>query len=642
MPPAFILKLRERFASKADRNVVRIQRRQVLTALLWKSLPSLTSLLLVVGYLWMLVIPSPRLGQKTYIDENALQPGQVHTYWNWDDVHRADNYLAQLERLRDDNSTSEEIATFITGEFGKLGISASTQRYSFTTTAGAKNGTNSYAVFSSPRASGTEAMVISASWLSRTGDGDGTLNLRGVSTVLSLAAFLKGYSLWAKDLIFVVSDGYLDGMQAWITAYHGAIQSNLQAEPLTLPSGVIWTALNIDYPGHSFSHLGVFFEGLNGRLPNQDLINSFYVVAQHTGGVPLVVYDHLDPREFPGRQDELSIIPTWVPEPVKQNKEVNEYAARMKNVLRHVSYQARGQASGVHGLLHQFRIDAITLFAVPAVGPHGFHSIGRIVESTLRTTNNLLERLHASFFFYLLVGTTTFLKIGSFLPSVILISVSLMFGGLREWVNAGWIWIPEIQQTIGEKDSGEVPSRISGTWSRRSRPVLKALSIMLCTHALGAVLFYAITRPWFVRYQPATSTTLLGLVLALPLGCLSLSAPPATQAAPLPVLLKSLNLCFTSTVLSIISLLNFSLAATLAILLGLPLHLSSSAPRQSLRLTKYAFYQALGFGWLVLGREETRRAIVDWEVLGVWFVPFVCVVYAPLVLQAAIVCILPS
>lgn len=34
-------------------------------------------------------------------------------------------------------------------------------------------------------------MVISASWLSRTGEGDGTLNLRGVATVLSLAGFLK-------------------------------------------------------------------------------------------------------------------------------------------------------------------------------------------------------------------------------------------------------------------------------------------------------------------------------------------------------------------------------------------------------------------------------------------------------------------
>ena len=83
------------------------------------------------------------------------------------------------------------------------------------------------------------------------------------------------HSYWAKDIVFVISDGYLDGMQAWLGTYHGSEQYSklscichlfnclaflgLQAEPLNLYSGVIWTALNIDYPGHSFSHLGVFF-----------------------------------------------------------------------------------------------------------------------------------------------------------------------------------------------------------------------------------------------------------------------------------------------------------------------------------------------------------------------------------------------
>ena len=35
--------------------------------------------------------------------------------------------------------------------------------------------------------------------------------------------------------------------------------SDMHAESLQLTSGVIWTALNIDYPGHSFSHLGIFW-----------------------------------------------------------------------------------------------------------------------------------------------------------------------------------------------------------------------------------------------------------------------------------------------------------------------------------------------------------------------------------------------
>jgi glycosylphosphatidylinositol transamidase len=93
-------------------------------------------------------------------------------------------------------------------EFMKLGIPASTQNYVFTSSTGVRiyslprtnspgfffqklGGTNAYAVLSSPRTSGTEAMVISASWISRIGEGDGTLNLRGVATVLALANFLK-------------------------------------------------------------------------------------------------------------------------------------------------------------------------------------------------------------------------------------------------------------------------------------------------------------------------------------------------------------------------------------------------------------------------------------------------------------------
>jgi glycosylphosphatidylinositol transamidase len=63
-------------------------------------------------------------------------------------------------------------------------------------------------------------------------------------------------------------------MHAWLSAYHRPSDArklfdvfkddilsrhvDLDVESLSITSGVIWTALNIDYPGHSFSHLGVF------------------------------------------------------------------------------------------------------------------------------------------------------------------------------------------------------------------------------------------------------------------------------------------------------------------------------------------------------------------------------------------------
>lgn len=71
------------------------------------------------------------------------------------------------------------------------------QRYPIADSSKATEGINAYAVLSSPRATGTEAMVISASWISRMDDGHDALNLRGVSTVLALAAFLK------SGLIFI-------------------------------------------------------------------------------------------------------------------------------------------------------------------------------------------------------------------------------------------------------------------------------------------------------------------------------------------------------------------------------------------------------------------------------------------------------
>ena len=97
-------------------------------------------------------------------------------------------------------------------------------------------------------------------------------------------------------------------------------------------------------------------EGINGRLPNQDLHNSFRVISEWTGGVPVVLYDHLDPRDNLWREAELSIIPTWVPKSIKELPFIKEYAYLAKNIMRHVGYQARGRASGVHGLLHRFVI----------------------------------------------------------------------------------------------------------------------------------------------------------------------------------------------------------------------------------------------------------------------------------------------
>lgn len=107
-------------------------------------------------------------------------------------------------------------------------------------------GNNVYAIYAAPKTDGAEALVLSASWLSRAVDerAQPVVNTRGIAIVLALANYLKsaysGFELrrrslrlcpscgpdaessyWSKDIIFLISDGYADGAVAWLDAYHG-------------------------------------------------------------------------------------------------------------------------------------------------------------------------------------------------------------------------------------------------------------------------------------------------------------------------------------------------------------------------------------------------------------------------------------
>lgn len=43
--------------------------------------PYLSAFLILVGVAWLLVLPLNEYSRATYVSENALLPGQVHTYF---------------------------------------------------------------------------------------------------------------------------------------------------------------------------------------------------------------------------------------------------------------------------------------------------------------------------------------------------------------------------------------------------------------------------------------------------------------------------------------------------------------------------------------------------------------------------------
>lgn len=154
---------------------------------------------------------------------------------------------------------------------------------------------------------------------------------------------------------------------------------------------------------------------MNGRLPNQDLVNAASTVARWSGGSPVRLHDIPDDIPRYG--------PAWLEEPL------GNYLLGAQHLAHHFWYAALGRPSGAHGVLARHRIDSVTLYCTPATGPHGFHTLGRTIESTLRSMNNLLERLHASYFFYLLPKHGKFLPVGHYLPAIVLLGASVTLGG---------------------------------------------------------------------------------------------------------------------------------------------------------------------------------------------------------------------
>lgn len=303
--------------------------------------------------------------------------------------------------------------------------------------------------------------------------------------------------------------------------------------------------------------------------------------------------------------------------------------------------------------------------------------------------NNLLERLHASFFFYILTSVRTFVRFGGYLASAILVSVAMMFYGLRLWVVAGWEYkrfVARVEDDAArEKDSGrQFPSAASRLgWTPRDRPVLPVLAIMLGTHFVGWAVYRVVSTGWFSSvlqvssadsprigegltvtlsqqrsYSAITAIALLitttPLPILLPTISQHLHAYPAPtwhprispSNAPLWIVLKAFNLYIASIVISITSVLNFSLAASLAIAFGVPLTLTQ--PRSIVRFLGMICLTPMGLLALACRAMDVEtvvklfeRTIWEWDVLGVWFLPFLCTVYLPIALQGAIVCLLP-
>jgi glycosylphosphatidylinositol transamidase len=107
-----------------------------------------------------------------------------------------------------------------------------------------------------------------------------------------------------------------------------------------------------------------------------------------------------------------------------------------------------------------------------------------ILESTLRSLNNILERLHASVFFYLFVNPDHYSQVGSYLPAAIILSAVVTLGGLHRWIDAGWHLVKDPNDERGRRRQ----------WRRRPRQLGSMAAILLQGFAMGSAALLGLKR----------------------------------------------------------------------------------------------------------------------------------------------------
>lgn len=269
--------------------------------------------------------------------------------------------------------------------------------------------TTLYAIYHVPKGDDTEAMVLVAPWFTE----ERELNINGVAITMGLGKYLHRLSIWAKNVILVFPDTPHEDLRHWVDAYHTKLDHT---------GGSLEAAIILEHASTKdhMSHIEVDYAGVNGQLPNLDLVNTAILVAHHEG---------------------FKVSVNHTPHAQLWSEDVYTRMGSLFSGI--VDLAAAGSAKWTAAQSFSgWNVQTITIRGVGEEGPD-VTVLGRVVESTFRAVNNLLEKFHQSFFFYLMLSPRFFVSIASYLPAGCLAAVGYVLASLNAFV--GGIFIKRVQ-----------------------------------------------------------------------------------------------------------------------------------------------------------------------------------------------------
>ncbi|KAM7533810.1 hypothetical protein Aperf_G00000118515 [Anoplocephala perfoliata] len=391
---------------------------------------TLSFLLFAIGVIGLLALSQTECNYATYVSENALLIGLV------DETYTPDASVAtHLKEFEDGIADKTKIASIIRREMEYFGFEVYEQKFTFSHKLlqglGNVSSSNLYAIMRSRSGSRTEALVVIAP-LRASGESERTIS-GSYTYIISLAKQLSSQLYWAKDIIFLFPDMEYIGLIAWLDAYYGVNTSPVvHGSKLDGRSGSLQAGICLEFPTLNIARLDVSYQGMNGELPNLDLINTVTRLAKK----------HAIPLSFHGQPQGFTH---------------SSRLPQVKQLISSIWLQGSGSPSGLHGPLISFQIPCLTLRGIPPSSSASqqpnvryVKQVGSLIEGFLRCLNNLQERMHQSFYYYLLPDLWHYISIGVYIPFILIALAAMLVQVVRIYVE---ITVTEANQTIASEPS---------------------------------------------------------------------------------------------------------------------------------------------------------------------------------------------
>ncbi|XP_053571948.1 glycosylphosphatidylinositol anchor attachment 1 protein [Bombina bombina] len=412
-------------------------RRQALSRIITKLNTPLCIISYLMGIGWFLGLAFQPFTLRSYISENAMGSTMVEEQFVSGD--RALSYAREFAAHR--KAAGGSPVAWLERTMRSVGLEVYTQSFSRTlpfpdesTERYMVKGTNVYGILRAPRAASTESLVLSVPC------SEGQNNNQAVGLLLALASYFRGQIYWAKDIIFLVNEHDLIGMEAWLEGYHDVNVTEVKSSVMVGRAGAIQAAVSLEMSSDVVTSFDVVVEGLNGQLPNLDMVNLFNAFCQKNKLLCTIQgkLQRNDYDTFPG------------------------YVHNLETMMLMVLKQGSGRPQGDHGLFLRYHIEAITLRGINSFRPYKYDTstVGKTIEGMFRKLNNLSERLHQSYFFYLLPSLSRFVSIGIYMPAIgFIILILILRISFTEETHSLDLWIKlsrsEIVTEDGELDDEE-------------------------------------------------------------------------------------------------------------------------------------------------------------------------------------------